>query len=536
MRRMMTTRIWVLLLGLLIVRAGPVSAASDETAPTHALRGVVVDAVTRQPIVRALVELDAKPQRSALTGPNGEFLIEGLAAGEAYIRVRRPGYLDRPELHPGSEARKVTIASADTAVILELVPQGVVAGRVLDQDGEAIENAMVQLWHFDVINGRRILRQQGVRGTGSDGRYRIADLGPGAYYVVVQNPRAFSAPLDRKTAGYPLTYFYPGSPQWTDAAPVRVSPGQTFTVDIHLPTVPLYTVSGTVDAPAGIKNAFATAMPEVPFASERGVTVPVDPNTGAFTLPGLSNGSYRLQVTSQVDSGQPLMGSLPLLVASKSIAGVHLPLEPPAVIPVLVQMNSSRSQAGADSNNRNGGLIYPVQLRLLGSRVEDDRYAGRIGVRFAFAMVSRGEYRLECSPSESWYVAAAQQHGVDLFLHPLTVVSSGEQPAIEVTLRDDGGVIAGDIRASALPDGFSVVAVAEFAPTQSPRIVTPPEARPQFSISNLPPGSYRVFAVDRAAAIDWMDPEVLRRYPSQQVAVTPNSTSVVHLTLIRAGD
>src|SRR6185503_1926865 len=70
-----------------------------------------------------------------------------------------------------------------SAIQLKLTPQGVIIGRVYDQDGDPVENAQVQVMRYTYPRGGRQLSTVGTGSTNDLGEYRVAGLAPGRYYV-----------------------------------------------------------------------------------------------------------------------------------------------------------------------------------------------------------------------------------------------------------------------------------------------------------------------------------------------------------------
>src|SRR5256885_12340692 len=64
------------------------------------------------------------------------------------------------------------------------LPRGsVIAGRVLDEDGEAMPGVMVRVMRYQYLQGERRLTPAGGGQTDDKGQYRVWGLMPGDYYV-----------------------------------------------------------------------------------------------------------------------------------------------------------------------------------------------------------------------------------------------------------------------------------------------------------------------------------------------------------------
>jgi len=99
-----------------------VGATAPAEAQTSTVRGVVVAADTREPVVEALVIL-AGTSHSALTNESGQFLIEGVRPATYDLRVSHIAFGERTvEIEVvASEPTSIRITLSTTAIVLEAV-------------------------------------------------------------------------------------------------------------------------------------------------------------------------------------------------------------------------------------------------------------------------------------------------------------------------------------------------------------------------------------------------------------------------------
>ena len=64
-----------------------------------------------------------------------------------------------------------------------MLPQGVISGRVVDEDGDPISGASVQILRQAYMRGRKQLTPAQSNMTNDKGEYRIFGLAPGKYFV-----------------------------------------------------------------------------------------------------------------------------------------------------------------------------------------------------------------------------------------------------------------------------------------------------------------------------------------------------------------
>src|SRR5271157_5731979 len=238
--------VWcVVLVGLL--PAQNTSAPSAKSSGSFTLNGTVVNSVTGEPIGRALVRVSGAVQRTAFTDSEGHFQIEGIQGGYS-IEAQKPGYFDphQPDGSVGSQAGK---AGSDAgSALLKLTPMSAIYGRITDATGQPIEHMSLRLTQRTVRDGRHFWSPVGFAQSDEDGRFRFANLMPGAYYLAAGPGRDETRILavdEKPKTGYPSLY-YPSAPDLASASPIQLSAGQQAQADFSMPEVRVYHVSGSV--------------------------------------------------------------------------------------------------------------------------------------------------------------------------------------------------------------------------------------------------------------------------------------------------
>jgi hypothetical protein len=139
-------------------------------------------------------------------------------------------------------------------LLFRLIPAAVIAGRVFDEDGETVPNAMVLASRETYYEGRRTLTITADTSTDDLGCFRLFGLAPGRYYVSakqqqwgqVVGDREFSGSAGQTTEqGYAKTY-YPGTPDISRAAAINVKRETKSGTDIALKQVAVHRVRGRV--------------------------------------------------------------------------------------------------------------------------------------------------------------------------------------------------------------------------------------------------------------------------------------------------
>src|SRR5262245_56960490 len=170
----------------------PPPAAATPPAPvssTARISGVVKSAADDTPLARARViaTSPALPEpRVAITGADGTYAMTDLPPGAYTIAASRTGFA--PYSYGQGRAMAGTpfnVASGQqlTGIDLALVVGGVIAGRILDEDGAPFAGATVEALLHRAQGGTDALFPVATAQTDDRGEFRLFGLAPGPYYV-----------------------------------------------------------------------------------------------------------------------------------------------------------------------------------------------------------------------------------------------------------------------------------------------------------------------------------------------------------------
>src|SRR4029077_18196609 len=122
-----------------------------------------------------------------LTDDSGTYEITDLPAGRYTLNVSKSGFvsLSYGQRRPLQGGPPVQLPAGQElkSVDFSLPRGGVISGRVVDEDGEAVPGAMVRVMRYQYQQGSRRLTQAGTAKTDNLGQYRVWGLMPGDYYV-----------------------------------------------------------------------------------------------------------------------------------------------------------------------------------------------------------------------------------------------------------------------------------------------------------------------------------------------------------------
>ncbi len=511
----------------LAAQSGTASSAGEQK---FSVSGTVVNSATGEPVGRALVRILGPQPQSCFTDGDGHFQMDGLFAGRFPVFAQKPGFLGNQ-----SRPQMMTIGANSDSVVLQLIPQSAISGRVLDVNEQPIEHMQLRLIYLDMRDGHKRLESRGYAETGDDGRYRFANLEPGTYYLAAgpgEDHTRLLAADERPKSGYPLV-FYPGVPDRSSAAPLQLSGGQQMHADFAMALQPNYQVSGTV---SGLQSAQGVA---VQFFDTSGddLAIPVKFNaaTGRFTAESVTAGSYVVKAFAQLPNQQSLHAEAHVTVGANS-ESLHLALEPVSSIPVQVRMESHNST----QQPANAGPP-PVSVRLLPEDVASPEAYGSLlqprpgQFQFVVQNVEPGRYEAVISPHGGWYVASATYGQANVLTELLNVLPGGAVSPLDIVLRDDAATLSGNVKSfSNVPLSATIIALADGART--PYIAQAPSG--DFTLSGLPPGDYLVFAFDKIAGLEYGNLDALEPYSSHAAKVTlaPNQKTQITLDLISTGE
>jgi len=598
----------VILFVLTFLTAGASTSSSQETNSrkkddASIVRGTVLNSVTHAPVGRALVHTldncfatltddeghfefkvsraeNAPPQEGgALSsepvttffaassgGVQGDQVASQLASQFAalslQLRARKPGYL------ADSNAPQITTASDESSgeLIIPLVPEALLTGRVNLPSDAAADRAQVLLYRRQVQEGRGQWVQAGFAMTDSEGEFRFADLGAGEYKVftgeildrdqTTLDPRA-------QFYGFPSVYF-PNASDFDSAGAIRLTAGASSFANLTPVRREYYPVRIAVaNGTPGVRQ-MVSVFPQ----GHEGPGYSLGYNDREQVIEGLlPNGAYTLQVASYGES--TTSGQMNFSVRGGPFAGHAITLMPDSSISVSVKHELEKNENPrvvietlGDTTDQPehkpsvAKLQRDVQVTLI--PIDDFNQANAVSLRspkspedesLAFENVRPGRYRVRVDAAMG-YAAGVSSGGADLLRQPLVVAPGGAIPPIEITVRDDGATVAGEIEQWS--EEAKVRGPSFNAPGQLPAcvyFVPVAESSGQFRIAwisdgkfemaQIPPGEYQAFAFDRQPVdLEYENSEDMRKYEGkgQGVHLGPGAKENLKLSLIRTDE
>jgi hypothetical protein len=537
----------IAVLPLALASAVPQAQQPLAAPASYSVRGTVINSVTGQPVARALVSL--AQDEAMLTDSNGQFSFDNVAAGGYSVSVGKPGFQGRGgamggmirgnsfhPLRPGPPQR-IQVGPDTPSVTLIIMPLATIAGHVTLSTADPADGIRIEAFGRRIEDGRPRWSLAGMSRTRSDGSFRIANLEPGSYRL--STTASLDGPgggLDSRKPvwGYPSLY-YPGTTDVSGAGLLAVGAGQQVEADITLVRQQFFPVTAVVhrssDTPANFEILDSGGR-------ETGLFARLNRQDGTVHS-AIPNGTWTLEAHAFGKSTE--WGSTTFQVNGAPVT-FAISLQPIAHIPVIIRRDFSNSDTAQPAG---AGAGMGIEL----TNADEMRSAGGGGMtqsenggssEWELRMSEAGRYWVKADAFPPAYISSVTSGGVDLGSNPLVVVPGSTAPAVEVTLRDDGGTISGMVssqeagttspNAAGEPLQVWVYAIPLFSTATTLRNVMA-NSDGHFSFYTVVPGSYRVVACDAQQEIDFHSPEGLAAWAGkgQTVTVDPGGTVSVQL-------
>jgi hypothetical protein len=509
------------------VSVGPLNTTNP--LPRHTVSGVVTNAVTGEPIRRALVQMNGQASGAVLTGADGRFQFADVPEGPAVFVAQKPGFSD-PRFTPGSQwampNASSQVDSGKNDFHLTLLPNSRIVGHITDPDGEPLENVQVQILYEQIWQGRKQWQQRSAAETDEDGSYRAEDLTPGRYVIFISG---HSFPLEGTSAPSEVLAprYYPDVPDLASTQPLDLRPGAEFRADFRVRMERGYRLTAQVSGvPASMGLSFSLQNSSGQNVWFQGF----DQAKGQIVVPALPSGVWTLFLNANDAQGHGYQTRQEIAVNHADVTNLAISLRPAAAIPVTINHSTPPASETAASQNLpvGGRLINPGIAAMLNPADPSNMQSYGLGMQgdppvMEFRDVAPGKYKLDIQGFGSECVESAWYGSVDLTRDYLLIDPSGGTQALTINLRSDCATLTAKLRPEEkAPAGFVLV-----VPTSSmgePKVLQlqgQSSSNPFNPMNNpsltLSPGTYQVFAFTSLEGLEYANPDVLRNYPSQSI-------------------
>ena len=554
---------------VLIACAVALSAISRAQAPgptspsVTSISGRVLDGVTGAPVSGAVVRIggtglydtiddvviniedldrtlwERKLRTEVRTDRFGRFAFTDLPPGSYGIVARMdgwsPGRYGATASDDRGQSLDVSAGQRATATIA-MWKEPWIGGSVVDDRGEPVERAEVQVLKWRSLAGRPMLTPVARLTTNDRGEYG-GGVPPGEYIVRALSDqtrvRAWTA-LDVPLSGFPPV-FYPSAASAEEAEPIRLTSSARLTsMNFRLLERPMRRLAGRLTNPSGLGSVPTSITLISQDGLEARVGASVDPQ-GRFLFERLFAGRYLLEATSSRDltpGPVPMMWARAMVDVQDTDGVVTLTLRRGLIVrgrlefdgtnPPPAEMLREFSVFLLEPPGEMGDVVPPrVQVQTDGTfamELPGGEYLARVLSGFN---IDRYFEPGASSPSDAerralnqWRVRSAFAKGRDIVDGPLVLTTDVSD--VVVTLSRDRKSVRGQVRLSRPQDYRVVLVPAEsslWPHSTGRRFVTMPVSSDGRFNLPAPPGDYLVGAV-RGLPGEWRDGDLISQLAS----------------------
>lgn len=486
---------------------------------TASVRGSVIDSTTGKPLAGVHVKIAGESEAQAygaMTNAEGLFFIPDIPTGEYSIFPEKRGFIFVPNpqknhLWFGRMVLRLKPGERVDHLVLPMVARTIIAGRVLDQQGDPVSD--VSVWARPAVGdpkGETPL----VSSTNGRGEFRLS-VPPRKYYVLASpfyNPDTTEEPFGSPSQiGYVPTY-YPGAMKIEDASILEALAGIEKTgVEIKLARPGAFRVSGEI---TGISHCDHTLdlswQPTDWLRMGRDGTVggSLDFNaeeeqaTGTssvkFYSPRVDSGTYWFYAVCHSAEDQFQSHIAEITLSDSDVTGITLALAPASKLTgMIVSTRDPVTPPGAKISLQ---LVGEGPAHFLETLPADISANGSFRIRNVYP----DRYHLKIEPlRENAYVRSVALNGEAVHGSLLDFLGGAEDVELRIVVSGHGAAITGQVQKT--KDDASVTnAVVILLPEHDDPNVEKEECQTastenngMYSFQHLAPGRYRLIAKTR---------------------------------------
>jgi hypothetical protein len=471
-----------------------------------------------------------------LTGADGTFEFDGLAAGDAAITVRKPGFFSAQEYYPESVGEhRVHLGPNLQPVELKLYPEAVIYGRLTNENGRPLEGMTVQLTRASARGAVSPHESLPSATSNENGEYRLAELRAGTYLVSVSQPQMMNAAfpiamfqVSKLRSGYP-TSFYPDVTDRAHATPLHLTPGKKVQADLRLTAEPLYRISGSVQGASGAGAIVVVIVSQNdvnPVAAAA-----VTPGSKRFVLERVPAGSYFLGAVQEPAQGVGEQKTgISSIEVTQDVDAASIVLSEKKQIEVRFRYISTQSSANSPmTSGQVASLVrtdIPMPIELFSAALMANPQTPEEGLEIT---LEPGTYRAVLNGQPNRCVASVRSGATDLLNDELVVTAGASVEPIEVVVRDDCGRVQGTVSKDGQPAMGRVLLIPGDAPRRG--VSAAANSDGAFQFQGLVPGRYFAVALDGADDLDPAHPDALAKVKSLATEVDVQASGAGNVKL-----
>jgi carboxypeptidase family protein len=522
-------------LGFVAVVCPAAQRANKEVGPEgFRINGVVVDAISGAAVGGAELWTTGDVELKTTADGEGRFVFEGVEEGKYPLYATAPGYVTQGYNQHGSFSSGIAVGSgADSEhLVFRLARQAVIYGRVTDERGDGVRQAIVMLFAEDLRLGRHRVQVRMQVQTNDEGAYRFAHLLQGKYFVGVMarpwyaengmkyQPKADGSdpkgalvsqlPASQTDPVFDVVYpftFFAAATEAEGAVPLVLKAGDEIEANVRLIAVPSIHVllTGMEDRKRKGSNVRVFGV-QKPFDA---TSLPLNVNSaeiapGVYEVAGLPPGEVRLLVNRGGDEARDAHGIRLNAVDGESV-DANSRLATSTVSGTVVPMDGNKSEMQGEAFLRRGDeQSASTRLRKDGS--------------FTFSGVEEGTYEVQVKmQGDGEYVAKVTASGAKASGKTVKIEGASEVRLV-VTMARGLGRVTGIVRMNGKPRaGVMVLLVPEAenlpeAEFEESVRMDQSDSDGTFALGGIVPGKYVLMAIEDGWDLEWRGEGVLKLY------------------------
>lgn len=475
---------------------------------------------------------------SAASDGEGKFLFEDVTPGTYVLSAQRTGYINQTygakSAGSGAGPLKLDAGQVMKGLVFKLVPQGMIFGRLVDDDGDPLPNFTVQTSRWIFINGKKQLQTMGNTSSQADGTFIIGNLRAGRYYLSADNRNnnfifGVDRPGNKKPEESYLKTYFPNVLDAASAALVDMAEGaEVRGIEIHVRRGRVYEIRGRIES--GLSGPKFASLMLIPKGASSGSfdrrQVQVQGKDGEFQFKNVMPGAYVLQSqfaqaetrdpTGEFTKSTPLVARLEVAVADQNIENLIVPLTPGPEIKGVFKTEGAdpapqTTAAKANPSVQFRGVDDPISSSASYAQANDD---GTFRMQGVTPTVVRASVN---GLPENTYVKSIVFGGQDVKGKDLDL-TSGSGGTLEIVISPNGAEVTGVVRdadGKAVPSAIVQICdkngeVAKSANT---------DQNGTFDLKGLAPGEYKTFAWEDRGDGVITDPDFRKAFESKATVV-----------------
>jgi hypothetical protein len=473
-----------------------------------------------------------------LTDLEGRWEIAGLPEGEYFPQVQKAGYVQTGGLRPGANA--LTASDRERVLEIRLAPGAVLRGKVVDRNGEPIDDLRVMALQSTrgPDGGMTFAQFSGGEKTNDLGEFRLYGLREGEYVLVAAR---MGGRVITQRGVVEIPTYYPNATSPDEAQVFTLAAGAEYSdLVIELQSAQGVKVSGRVVSSSGIQAHASAQLRSAQGGAEtlrfHGMSSFVVGPDGTLSGGPIPAGRYTLSVQTMNLKGEREAGIVDLVVGESDISGLVVETRPPTRI---------SGRVITDPPGR--PLPHPIQLGPATLRQHKDAFHGGEG---GTAMPD-GTFEIKSyyspvrvqqgGPIAGWTVKAVRWKGEDVTTTGLNFTPGDAVVGVEVVLGRLASRITGTVaglRSHVADDEEREGAVLLFR-----RQPGETDDRPggmasirngAYVFNGLPAGTYQIVAVEGDGRIFMRSPQQIAALTALavDVSVGDDETKVVNLKIV----